>query len=224
MLVARRSRRPATRRARTSRSRMDPAVERAVRGRRATCSSTRAARCPPAELADYWADLAARYPILSIEDGMDEEDWDGWQTLTERLGATRPARRRRPVRHEHRAPQARHRARGRQLDPHQGQPDRHAHRDARRDPHGARGRLHRRHVAPLGGDRGRHDRRPRGRDRLRADQDGRPVALGPRGEVQPAPAHRGAARRATPPTRVAPSSAASRAEAGPGRHGGEEPP
>ena len=39
------------------------------------------------ELTDYWADLAARYPIVSIEDGMDEEDWDGWRTLTERLGA-----------------------------------------------------------------------------------------------------------------------------------------
>jgi enolase len=38
------------------------------------------------ELADYWADLAARYPIVSIEDGMDEEDWDGWRALTERLG------------------------------------------------------------------------------------------------------------------------------------------
>jgi enolase len=38
------------------------------------------------ELADYWVDLAARYPIVSIEDGMDEEDWDGWKALTERLG------------------------------------------------------------------------------------------------------------------------------------------
>ena len=38
------------------------------------------------ELADYWADLAERYPIVSIEDGMDEEDWDGWKALTERLG------------------------------------------------------------------------------------------------------------------------------------------
>jgi enolase len=38
------------------------------------------------ELADYWADLAARYPIVSIEDGMAEEDWDGWQALTKRLG------------------------------------------------------------------------------------------------------------------------------------------
>jgi enolase len=38
------------------------------------------------ELADYWADLTARYPIVSIEDGMDEEDWAGWATLTRRLG------------------------------------------------------------------------------------------------------------------------------------------
>ncbi|HEY2600580.1 MAG TPA: phosphopyruvate hydratase [Thermoleophilaceae bacterium] len=39
-----------------------------------------------AELTDYWADLASRYPILSIEDGMDEEDWDGWKLLTDRIG------------------------------------------------------------------------------------------------------------------------------------------
>ncbi len=38
------------------------------------------------ELAAYWAEMAGRYPILSIEDGMDEEDWDGWKTLTDRLG------------------------------------------------------------------------------------------------------------------------------------------
>ena len=38
------------------------------------------------ELASYWQDVSSRYPIVSIEDGMDEEDWDGWATLTERLG------------------------------------------------------------------------------------------------------------------------------------------
>jgi len=38
------------------------------------------------EMAAYWQDACARYPILSIEDGMDEEDWDGWKLLTERLG------------------------------------------------------------------------------------------------------------------------------------------
>jgi enolase len=39
------------------------------------------------ELSEYWADLLARYPIVSIEDGMDEEDWDGWSILTKRLSA-----------------------------------------------------------------------------------------------------------------------------------------
>jgi enolase len=38
------------------------------------------------ELAAYWQDLAARYPIVSIEDGMDEEDWNGWKLLTDRVG------------------------------------------------------------------------------------------------------------------------------------------
>jgi enolase len=38
------------------------------------------------EMAAYWADVIERYPILSIEDGMDEEDWDGWRALTERIG------------------------------------------------------------------------------------------------------------------------------------------
>jgi enolase len=39
-----------------------------------------------AEMVDMWSDLVDRYPIVSIEDGLDEEDWDGWQLLTERLG------------------------------------------------------------------------------------------------------------------------------------------
>ncbi len=38
------------------------------------------------EMAAYWTDLVNRYPIISIEDGMDEEDWDGWGTLTQKLG------------------------------------------------------------------------------------------------------------------------------------------
>ena len=35
---------------------------------------------------DYLADLSARYPIVSIEDGMDESDWDGWAELTQKIG------------------------------------------------------------------------------------------------------------------------------------------
>jgi len=40
-----------------------------------------------AEFADYLAGLCERYPIVSIEDGMSEDDWDGWKSLTDRLGA-----------------------------------------------------------------------------------------------------------------------------------------
>jgi enolase len=39
-----------------------------------------------AGMVDYWAELVGRYPIVSIEDGMAEEDWDGWVALTEALG------------------------------------------------------------------------------------------------------------------------------------------
>ncbi|MDN7123593.1 phosphopyruvate hydratase [Pseudidiomarina terrestris] len=41
-----------------------------------------------AEFAEYLAGLCERYPIISIEDGLDESDWDGWKVLTERLGDT----------------------------------------------------------------------------------------------------------------------------------------
>ena len=40
------------------------------------------------EMIDLWADWAARYPIVSIEDGLAEDDWSGWQAMTERLGGT----------------------------------------------------------------------------------------------------------------------------------------
>jgi enolase len=64
---------------------LDPATSEIYEGgsyvlehERRTLSST--------ELAEYWVDISSRYPVLSIEDGMDEEDWDGWRALTERMG------------------------------------------------------------------------------------------------------------------------------------------
>jgi enolase len=39
-----------------------------------------------AEMAEYWGDISSRYPVVSLEDGMDEEDWDGWKELTDRIG------------------------------------------------------------------------------------------------------------------------------------------
>src|SRR4029077_8049167 len=41
----------------------------------------------PEEMADYWHDIRARFPVVSIEDGMDEGDWEGWKALTEKIGA-----------------------------------------------------------------------------------------------------------------------------------------
>ena len=38
------------------------------------------------EMVEYWATLVEKYPIISIEDGMAEEDWDGWKALTDRIG------------------------------------------------------------------------------------------------------------------------------------------
>tara|TARA_Y100000385_G_scaffold128669_2_gene134008 strand:- start:187 stop:1473 length:1287 start_codon:yes stop_codon:yes gene_type:complete len=40
----------------------------------------------PSELVDYWADWTKKYPILSIEDGLDEDDWDAWKNLTLKIG------------------------------------------------------------------------------------------------------------------------------------------
>lgn len=40
----------------------------------------------PDELAEYWADVIDRYPVISLEDGMAEEDWDGWASLTRAIG------------------------------------------------------------------------------------------------------------------------------------------
>jgi enolase len=40
------------------------------------------------EMASYWADITSRYPVVSLEDGMDENDWDGWKALTDSIGSS----------------------------------------------------------------------------------------------------------------------------------------
>jgi enolase len=40
----------------------------------------------PAQMVDYWHDWVKRYPIVSIEDGMAEDDWDGWKLMTKKMG------------------------------------------------------------------------------------------------------------------------------------------
>ena len=83
------------------------------------------------EQAKYLADLVSRYPIVSIEDGMSEDDMDGSEGIDRFDRQEVPARRRRSVRHQCHAPCRRHQEWPRQFDPDQGQPDRYADRDAR---------------------------------------------------------------------------------------------
>jgi enolase 1/2/3 len=64
---------------------LDPATSELFAGRSYVLEHERRT-LSAAELTDYWADIVGRYPVLSLEDGMAEEDWDGWRTLTERLG------------------------------------------------------------------------------------------------------------------------------------------
>ena len=102
-----------------------------------------------AELVDYWVDLVNRYPIISLEDGMAEEDWDGWAALTEALGdrvqlvgddifVTNPSRLERGIKQGVANSIAR-----------EVEPDRNTHRDARHNGHGAARGVLVRHVPPL---------------------------------------------------------------------------
>ena len=133
------------------------------------------------EGADYssveWADrlvtLCDRYPIVSIEDGMAEDDWDGWTRAHAATRRARAARRRRPLRHQRRPDPGGHRPRRRQLGADQGEPDRHALGDPRRDAARELARLHADDVAPQRRHRRHHDRRPRRGHELRADQERR---------------------------------------------------
>ena len=87
-----------------------PGRQRAATTTASTSSSAKAScsdwRRDGGLLAPAWS---TSIPIISIEDGCREDDWDGWKLLTDAHRRPRPARRRRPVRHQHRAPAARHR-------------------------------------------------------------------------------------------------------------------
>ena len=53
-------------------------------------------------MVSLYEDWVRQYPIISIEDGVAEGDWDGWRAITKALGEQGAAGRRRPVRHQHR--------------------------------------------------------------------------------------------------------------------------
>ena len=114
------------------------------------------------EQVDYLAALTRAYPILSIEDGMAEDDPAGWKMLTERVGRQLPAGRRRCVLHQSAPVRAGHRAGPGQCHPGQAQPDRHADGDAAGAAPGRPQRLSGGHVAPFRRDRGHQHRGPGG--------------------------------------------------------------
>ena len=147
-------------------------------------------------MTGYYEGLVADYPLVSIEDPLAEDDWAGWIHAHRR--ARRPGCRSSATTCSSPTPSgcsAGHRRGRGQRPAGQGQPDRLAHRDARRGGAGAPQRLPLHDEPPLRRDRGHHDRRPRRRDRLRPDQDRCPGPERAGGQVQPAAAHRGRARR-----------------------------
>ena len=126
---------------------LDPADERGLRRRRLPVRGPRDGERRDARASG--PSSCERYPIVSIEDGLAEDDWDAWAQLTSELGdrvqlvgddlfVTNPERLRQGIER-----------RRRELDPRQGEPDRHADRDDRGRSARAGERLHGRHVAPL---------------------------------------------------------------------------
>ena len=139
----------------------------------------------PQQMSDFWKDWVAKYPIISIEDGMAEDDWDGWRLHTDAIGdrcqlvgddlfVTNVARLKMGLEKKV-ANSILIKLRGSQ--PGHAQPD---------DRH---------HQPPQRRDRGHHHRRPRGGHERRPHQDRLGQPHRPHLQVQPADAHRGRPRR-----------------------------
>lgn len=65
---------------------LDPATSEFYNGRQYVFKKSDGTRLSSAKMVDFWADWTSRYPIVSIEDGLDENDWKGWAQLTAKLG------------------------------------------------------------------------------------------------------------------------------------------
>ena len=150
------------------------------------------------EMVDFWADWIARYPIVSLEDGLAEDDWKGWKQLTERVGdrcqlvgddlfVTNPERLARGL--------AEGSANAILIKLNQIGTLSETLRHRR---HGALAGLGCRDQPSLRRDRGHHHRRSRRGHQQRSDQDGCSVTVRARGQVQPPAAHRCGAGRHRP--------------------------
>ena len=147
------------------------------------------------QMIDLFASWIDKYPIISIEDPLDQDDWAGYAAFTKALGGKVQI-----VGDDFFVTNTERLARGiaegcDQQHPHQGEPDRHPDRDAGGHRDGPSRRLHVGDQPPLGRDRGRHDRRHRRRHQRRPDQDRLGQPLRPHRQVQPAPPHRGSPGR-----------------------------
>ncbi len=147
------------------------------------------------QMVEYWVELAAKYPIVSIEDGMAEDDWDGWAELTGALGGSVQLVGDDLFVTNEDAVGAGHRGRYRQRRTDQGQPDRHADGDLGHHAPGHPVVLCQRDVASLRRDRGHHHRRSGRGHQLRTDQGRRTGPVRPGGQVQPVASDRGDAGR-----------------------------
>ena len=157
---------------------------------------TEGKRLSSEQLVEFWGDWRRQYPIISIEDGLDENDWDGWKLLCASLGrsvqlvaddltVTNTKILSRAIEE-----------RGGELDPDKGESNRFADGNPENHRDGPKRVVHVRGVASLGRDRRYDYRRLGSGDRLRSDKDGRPGQNRPRREIQPASPNRGRARAA----------------------------
>ena len=134
------------------------------------------------QLVNMWKKFADTYPIVSLEDGMAETDWEGWAMLTRAIGdKVQLVGDDLFVTNVERLATGIEKKVGNSI-PHQGQPDRHPDRDPGCHPDGKPGRLHRHRVPPLRGDRGYHHRRHLRGYQRRSDQDRGPQPHRPRGQ------------------------------------------
>src|SRR6266850_994915 len=67
---------------------LDPAASEFYDGKNYVFKKSDGRKLSSAEMVAYWKDWTERYPIISIEDGMAENDWEGWKSITEQIGAS----------------------------------------------------------------------------------------------------------------------------------------
>ena len=151
---------------------LDPAASEFYDSRRKNMSLRNRTAAPhdSAGMVNFYADWVRQYPIVSIEDGMAEDDWEGWKAMTEKLGED-PTRRRRPVCHQYGTAGPRNQGRYHQLDPYQGQPDRLAYGNDAGHANGGAGRIYCHGLSQVRRNRGYLYRGPRRGHRSRPDQD-----------------------------------------------------